>query len=106
MPDAYTDEMVHELIRIGESESEASLRADVWRNFDGATNIPDLIKPLLHAVNYDGSDRVRAEAAETLGNYVNDPVVLETLRRIAENDPSVEVRRKALRELSELEEGG
>ncbi len=106
VPDAYTDEMIEELIRIAESDSEASIRADVWRYFDGATNIPALIDPLLHAMDYDSSDRVRAEAVETLVNYISDPAVLEIFRHIAENDPSVDVRRKALRELRELEQGG
>lgn len=102
--DAYTDAMVQELVRIGEHDGEASIRADVWQFFDGATNLPVLIDPLLHAVNYDENDRVRTEAAETLANYADDPFVLETLQRLAENDSSLDVRRRALRELRELDE--
>ena len=104
LSDAYTDAMVKELVRIGEHDGEASIRADVWRLFDGAANLPVLINPLLRAVNYDESDRVRAEAAETLVNYVDNPVVLEALQRLAENDSSLDVRRRALRELRELDE--
>ena len=76
----------------------------MWQFFDGAANLPVLIEPLLHAVNYDESDRVRSEAAETLANYADDPVVLEALQRLAENDSSLDVRRKVLRELRELDE--
>ena len=104
LPDAYTDAMVKELVRIGEHDGEESIRANVWQFFDGAANLPVLIEPLLHAVNYDESDRVRSEAAETLANYADDPVVLEALQRLAENDSSLDVRRKVLRELRELDE--
>ena len=104
LSDAYTDAMVEELARIGEHDGEESIRADVWRFFDGAANLPVLINPLLRVVNYDESDRVRSEAVETLVNYADDPVVLETLQRLAENDSSLDVRKKALRELRELDE--
>lgn len=104
LPDAYTDAMVEELVRIGEHDGEESIRANVWKFFDGAANLPVLIEPLLRAANYDESDRVRSEAAETLAKYADDPVVLEALQWLAENDSSPDVRRKALRELQELDE--
>ena len=96
--DAYTPDVVAVLMELGDTHADPEVRGDVWRLFDGRTHLPELVPSLLRALG-DADFRVRREAAETLGNYADDPVVLAALRRIAESDPSPEVRERALRTL-------
>jgi hypothetical protein len=101
VPDAYTPAMVQELVRIGTSHQDAHIRADVWRFFDGRSQIPALVPSLLQALVNDSSEEVRDEASETLGNYLKDPTVLFALRHAAQHDTSMRVRRKAIRTLQQ-----
>jgi hypothetical protein len=99
VPDAYTPPMVQELLRIAETSQRAETRADVWRFFDGASRLPHLVPPMLQALANDADWIAREEAAETLGNYLDDPVVLGALRWTAEHDAHERVRAKAQRTL-------
>jgi hypothetical protein len=99
VPDAYTAPMVQELLRIAAMSQQGQTRADVWRFFDGASKLPDLVPPLLHALANDADWIAREEAAETLGNYRDDPMVLGALRWAAEHDANERVRAKAQRTL-------
>ena len=102
VPDAYTPGMVADLVHLGANDADPSARADVWRNFDGASHLPELVPHLLRALEGDPDAGPRNEAAETLGNYADDPAVMAALRHAAEHDPSPEVRAKAKRTLAEL----
>lgn len=94
---AYTPQMIQALIRIGQTHAVAERRANVWTFFDGSTRSDMLIAPLLYALRHDASDLVRAEAAETLGDYTESPAVREALKWHAANDNSKSVRDKARR---------
>lgn len=94
---AYTPAMIQSLLQIAQSHANAELRAKVWTFFDGATTSDLLVAPLLHALRHDSSDAVRAEAAETLGNYTERPEVRQALTWHATNDKSKQVRDKARR---------
>lgn len=100
--DAYTSFMVADLVRIGANDPDPAVRSNIWCYFDGSSHLPELVPHLLHALSRDLEASVRNEAAETLGNYANDPAVLAALRYAAENDESSEVRQKAARTLMEL----
>src|SRR5262245_40418769 len=50
VPDAYTARMVQDLVRIGGQDPSPSVRADVWRFFDGASHLTELVPHLLHAL--------------------------------------------------------
>ena len=95
-----TLEMVADLVQIGLTAIDPEHRADVWRNFDGASHLPALVPHLRDALSNDRDPRARDEAAETLGNYLDDPEVLAALKWSAENDESPRVRQKALRTLN------
>lgn len=99
--DAYTPAMVADLAEIGMNDPDPGVRADVWRNFDGSSHLPDLVPHLLRALTSDSDPGPRNEASETLGNYVEDPEVLAALRYAAQNDSSPQVRRKIERTLAE-----
>lgn len=102
-PDAYTPEMIEILRDIGETHEDPSVRADVWRNFDGTTEVPELVPALLEAMD-DAAEGPRSEAVETLGRYADDLDVLEAIRRAAEHDASEAVRAKAARTLRRYEQ--
>ena len=95
VPGAYTPEMVARLVDLGAHATEARERADVWRQFDGATRLPALVDPLLSALRFDEHHDPREEAAETLAEYLDVPGVREALRFAGDNDPHEEVRRQA-----------
>lgn len=100
--DAYSEAMTDELVRIGQSDSSAAVRADVWRLFHGpSTGVlrSRILQPLMRAASVDTDANVRAEAYETLGNYLEDPSVLAALQWAAKNDPDKLVRFKARRSL-------
>lgn len=94
---AFTPAMLRELVRIGTTNPDPKVRADVWRFFDGPTNYPEIVDPLMRAMRFDSADVARDEAAETLGNYASNPAVRQALAHAAEHDPSVRVRNKAQR---------
>jgi len=83
-----------EMIQLGEASDTARTRAEVWRQCSGLRD-PSLVTPLLNALRHDRSARVREEAAETLGDYLDDPGVREALEFAAGNDESYDVRAKA-----------
>jgi len=82
------------MVELGETSYASRHRAEVWRQFSGLGD-PSLVTPLLNALRHDRSARVREEAAETLGDYVDDPAVREALEFAAGNDESYDVRAKA-----------
>lgn len=101
---AYTPEMAHTMIQIGLHDRDEAIRAQVWTTFDGssAKNLPQLVPHLIDALNRDASSRVRAEAAETLGNFPRDRAVHAALEHAAKHDQDAQVRRKAQRTLDEI----
>ena len=98
--DAYTPAMVAELLRIGTTNQDGGVRADVWRFFDGESSVPAIVNPLVRALQADPDARAREEAAETLGNYFDDPIVESALQLAVESDGSERVRNKAKRTLA------
>lgn len=103
VPDAYTPEMVRELVNIGQFDPDGRVRADVWRFFDGDSDLPVLVDPLLRALTADPDQRAREEAAETLGNQAgDDPMVVRALQHAAKFDEDQRVRDKASRTLGQI----
>lgn len=80
--DAYTDEVVAQMVLIGLNAVDPVVRADVWRQADGSTKHEGLVPALLQALQVDPVDSVREEAAETLVEYVDRPHVLATIQQM------------------------
>jgi hypothetical protein len=99
--DAYTPAMAEILVRIGATDLDGQVRADVWRFFDGYSRLPQLVTPLLAALAVDAEAKVREEAVETLGNYQDDPRVRLALEATIRGDGDSGVRDKAKRTLGE-----
>jgi hypothetical protein len=99
VPDAYSPAMVAELLKIGTMNPDGGVRAEVWCFFDGKSRLPAIVAPLVRALQADGDARAREEAADTLGSYLDDPIVEPALRHAADFDPSESVRAKAKRTL-------
>lgn len=97
----WGDDIVNEMVRIGETSEDEAVRADVWRQADGKDRNVLLVRPMLSALANDPSERVRSEAAETLQNYKAEPGVVPALRHAAENDSSEEVRQEAQSSLNQ-----
>lgn len=97
----WGDEVVAEMIRIGETAEDEDVRADVWRQADGRDENTLLVPPMLRALQSDPSAQVRSEAAETLQNYLGEPGVEAALRHAAANDVSEDVREQAAESLTE-----
>lgn len=100
-PDAWTDAIVDEMVRIGLTSSDADVRADVWRQADANARSERIVPALLQALTGDADGRVREEAAETLENYARLPRVRLALEAAAANDPEEKVRRFAKRSLEQ-----
>ncbi len=100
--DAYSDEVVAEMVRLGLGSQDARLRADIWRQADGRSMHDALVPALLRAVQTDPDSSVREEAAETLENYAHRPEVAQTLTFVAANDADEGVRRYAARSLERV----
>lgn len=98
--DAWTDSVVMEMSRIGLTSTDASVRADVWRQADANAKSPLLVPSLLKALSSDGDEKVREEAAETLENYKDDLTVKRALEVAKQSDADEGVRRQAGRSLS------
>jgi hypothetical protein len=94
-PEAWTDAVVAEMVRIGSTSPEARVRADVWRQADGDARHDALVPALLQALASDRESNVREEAAETLANYRGRREVLLALESAAANDAEEGVRRQA-----------
>jgi flagellar biosynthesis GTPase FlhF len=94
-PDAWTDEVVAEAVRIGMSSQDPQLRADIWRQAHANHTHPMLLQPLLQALASDANNFVREEAAETLDLYLDQPGVREALELAAQYDAHPSVRRQA-----------
>ena len=88
------------ILRIGTTNQDGGVRADVWRFFDGESSVPAIVNPLVRALQADPDARAREEAAETLGNYFDDPIVESALQLAVESDGSERVRNKAKRTLA------
>jgi len=98
--DAWTDNVVMEMSRIGLTSTDASVRADVWRQADANAKSPLLVPSLLKALSSDGDAKVREEAAETLENYKDDLTVKRALETAKQSDADKGVRRQAGSSLS------
>lgn len=96
---AYTPQMIDTLVWFANSDSDDDLRARTWTMFDGRSHLPELVPHLERAARHDEAFQVRREAAETLGNYIDDPAVVTLLKDLARNDPHPEVRDRARRTL-------
>lgn len=101
IPDAFSTEMARIMIRIGAADADPRLRGRVWDNFDNDSPLPMLVDPLLTALRQDPVAGVRAEAAGTLGIYVENPAVVLALQRAAQHDSAQSVRATAARTLED-----
>jgi hypothetical protein len=96
----WTDEIVAEAVRIGTTSSDPQLRADIWRQAHANHTHPLLLQPLLQALANDPDRNTREEAVETLDLYLDQPGVLEALRKASQDDSDAGVRRQASMSLS------
>lgn len=96
--DGYTDDVVHSMIVLGQTSEDPKVRANVWRQFDGAHN-PQLSSALVQALTSDQHPDARREAAEALDHFRDDPGVRSALERASQQDTDQEVRWEALRAL-------
>lgn len=99
--DAYTPGMIDALVNLGQTAQDPDVRASTWTQFDGSTIAPEVLPHLMNAARGDSAYQARREAAETLGNYTEDPGVIALLEDLAQNDPHQEVRERARRTLGE-----
>ena len=70
------------------------IRADIFRQLSGVVE-PTLKRVMLDALKQDPVPEVRAEAAETLAAYQNDPEVSSQLAATSRGDADIEVREQA-----------
>lgn len=97
--EAWSEAVVQEMARIGLASTDASIRADVWRQLHSADQHRSMVPSLLLALANDPDAKVREEAAETLGSFDDDPIVMPALQSAAANDASERVRRQAANSL-------
>ena len=86
--------VVEDMVRMAEHSKDPEVRADVWRQLSHVTD-RSMLSPLLAALQNDGADKVREEAAETLADFLPDESVRRALQHAAENDQSARVRSQA-----------
>ena len=87
------------MIELAQTSPEGEVRADVWRQLSGVTDL-SLLQPLLHALANDSHAKAREEAAETLADFLPDPVVEAALIQARDLDSDRGVREQAVRSLS------
>jgi HEAT repeat protein len=63
------------------------------------------VQPLLLSMQTDADAKVREEAAETLGDYLDQPGVQQALRTASGSDADPAVRRQALSSLGSRRRG-
>jgi len=91
---ARTPEIVDELIGLLEFEPDAEVRRLICFNTLGATS-PAHAVVLVRVLQQDGSEAVRAQAADTLQDRLDDPQVRAALERASTTDASELVRTTA-----------
>lgn len=100
---SWDDATVAEMVRVGLSASDATVRADVWRQADALDRHAALVPALLQAMASDVDASVREEAAETIANYFDHPGVAAALAQAASSDAEPRVRRQARESIDEGE---
>lgn len=96
--DGRSEEVVRSILELLHAAPDPELRADILRHLKKA--VPLLFKDsILKVLTSDPSEKVREEAAETLGPLGTDPAVRAALENASKNDPSEKVRKQAERSL-------
>jgi HEAT repeat protein len=88
-------------IALVQTSQNAETRAEVWRQMNGAKEAA-LVPQLLASLQTDPDARVRKEAAEALGDYVDQPEVQAALRVASTSDADQTVRRQAEQSLARV----
>lgn len=86
-------DVVAAIAQLAQSTQDSAERAKVFRAFDG-TSEPQMKLPLVYGLQ-DPNPLVRQEAADALSGFKSDPVIVEWLKHISENDSDPRVRREA-----------
>ncbi|MCB9891633.1 MAG: HEAT repeat domain-containing protein [Planctomycetes bacterium] len=86
--------VVAAMIHLAQTSQDPEVRADVWRQMSRAKD-KQLVAPMMQAVQSDAHPKVREEAAETLGDFLDEPGVRSILQHVSENDVEEDVRRQA-----------
>jgi hypothetical protein len=95
----WTDEVVLEMLRVGETSEDDRAREEVWIGADSRHRNDLLASPLVRALSGDRSANVREEAADALKRYLDMPGVRDALLFASTHDASAEVRSEALEAL-------
>jgi HEAT repeat protein len=96
---ALPDDLALSALAWVQSSTNAGTRRALLQQLDGVTNAA-FRQPLLSLATTDENSNVRAEAAENLRAFINDPQVEATLWDLFTNDPDGRVRREAEQALS------
>lgn len=80
--------------RLAAESDDVGVRSRIWYTMAGVGD-PQLIEPLLKALSDDSHFDVRARAARTLVDYIDQPRVRDALDRARQNDSSERVREAA-----------
>jgi len=97
--DAWSDEVVDEMVHLAETSQDRRVREAIWRGADARHTSERLLPAMRRAAELDGVADVREEAVEALSRYIDRPGVRELLERISRDDVSDDVRNQALRSL-------
>ncbi|MEE9127375.1 MAG: HEAT repeat domain-containing protein [Planctomycetota bacterium] len=95
---ARTGDVAQSMIYLAQGTEDPEIRAHVWRNMHRADD-KQLIDPMIQALSHDTDTRVREEAAESLGFFLDVPRAKAALEHAMRNDATRGVRREAERSL-------
>jgi len=93
-------EIVASMAELAQTTVDPEVRADVFRQLHGVSD-ESLKLPLVNALLHDLSPLVRAEAAETLDQYLGDPWVMNVLKQARESDADAGVVSQILETLDQ-----
>jgi len=95
---ARCGEVARSMINLAQGTEDPKIRAGIWRHMHRAKD-RQLIDPMIQALAHDTEGRVREEAAESLGFFLDVPRAKAALEHAMRNDAAKGVRREAERSM-------
>jgi hypothetical protein len=96
-------DVVASMVQVAQAAEDPAVKARLFQAVDGASD-PILKAPLVFGLQ-DPNPNVRRQAADALSEFKNDPIVMEWLKYISQNDQDPRVRREAEQALQERRRG-